>query len=246
MSRRESSCKRQLVATLLGLWTFGLWIGSAPPASTEGFELEPLSPKEQQLVSDFRKLWFERGAVFENHFIGVQTLQNPFDMWIIQELIYEVKPDYVVEAGTYYGGSSVLWALFLTTVNPEGRVITIDIEDQRLPRAKDHPIAKKQVDFLLGSSTAPEIVAQVKERVKGKRTLFILDSLHTKEHVAKELEVYAPLVTPGSYIVVQDTPVGPIHAVREFVAKDDRFVSDRSRERFLITNSMEGYLKRVK
>ncbi len=184
--------------------------------------------------------------VFKNKFLGVHTLQSPTDAWIIMEIMHEVKPDLMVEAGTYRGGSAALWAVILEHINPDGRVITIDIEDQRDPRATKLPISKRRVDFLLGSSTAPEIVAEVHRRAKGKRVLVMLDSLHSKEHVAAELEAYAPLVPVGSYVIVQDTAVGPLQAIDEFLAENDSFVADRARERYSDTSSVRGYLRRVK
>jgi len=160
--------------------------------------------------------------------------------------MYEVRPDLIVETGTYHGGSAPFWAIILEHINPAGRVITIDIEDQRTRRAKNLPIAKKRVDFLLGSSTDPEIVAEVHRRAEGKRVLVLLDSLHSKEHVAAELEAYAPLVPVDGYLIVQDTMVGPIAAIDEFLAANDSFVADRGRERYADTNTVRGYLKRVK
>jgi hypothetical protein len=114
-----------------------------------------------------------------NHFHGIQTWQNPFDVWVTQEIIFEVKPDLILETGTFRGGSSLMWAMYLEQVSPDGRVITIDIKDKRVPRSKTHPLAAK-VDFLLGSSTASDVVADVKRRAKGKRVLIILDSLQRK------------------------------------------------------------------
>ncbi len=130
-------------------------------------------------------------------------------------------------------------------VNPDGRVITIDIEDRRAPEAIAHAITKERVDFLLGSSTAPEIVAEVQRRAEGKRVFVLLDSLHTADHVYQELKAYAHLVPVGGYVVVQDTAVGPIGGIRRFIAEDPRFEPDRSRERFIIQNSISGYLRRV-
>jgi cephalosporin hydroxylase len=108
------------------------------------------------------------------------------------------------------------------------------------------PISKRRVDFLLGSSTDPKIVEEVHRRAKGKRVLVLLDSLHSKEHVAAELEAYTPIVPVGSYLIVQDTLVGPAEAIREFLEKSDAFVADRARERYPDTNSVGGYLRRVK
>lgn len=199
-----------------------------------------------QIIHHFTKLVNVSKTVLKhNHFHGVPTWQNPFDVWVTQEIIFEMKPDVILEAGTFRGGSALLWAMLLRQVSPKGRVITIDIEDRRTAAAKKDPLARR-VDFLLGSSTDPKIVADVKRRTAGKRVLVILDSLHTKEHVAKELAAYADLVPVGGYLIVQDTLVGPVHAIREFLPADGRFEIDRSRERLMYTSNHGGFLKRIK
>jgi cephalosporin hydroxylase len=211
---------------------------------------------DEEVVTRFWQFLFETKAVFQNRFMGVQTIQHPFDAWVTQEIIYDVKPDLIVEAGTYRGGSAALWAMLLEQVSPDGRVVTIDVEDQ-VTAAKDLAIVQRKVDFLLGSSTDPEIVAEVTRRAEGRRVLVVLDSLHTKAHVLDELEAYAPLVDVGGYMIVQDGAVnghpimpdygpGPWEAVQEFVAANDDFEIDLSRERFLMTGNPNGYLKRVR
>jgi len=200
--------------------------------------------KPEEIAEVMRKMG--AAPVFQNTFLGVSTLQNPSDAWIIMEILQAVKPDLIIEAGTYHGGSAALWAVILEHINPDGRVITIDIEDQRAPRAIGLPISKRRVDFLRGSSTDPEIVAEVHRRAQGKRVLVLLDSLHSKEHVAAELEAYAPLVPVDSYVIVQDTRLGPLAAIDEFLAANDSFVADRARERYPDTSSVRGYLRRVK
>ena len=182
---------------------------------------------------------------FRNRFLGVLTVQNPTDAWVVMEIMYDVKPDLIVETGTFQGGSAALWAVILEHINPRGRVLTIDIEDQRTPRSRALSISRRKVDFLLGSSTDPKIIAEVQRRAKGKRVLVLLDSLHSKEHVAAELEAYAPLVAVDSYVIVQDTMVGPKAAIDEFLAANDSFIADRSRERYKDTNTVRGYLRRV-
>lgn len=206
----------------------------------------PSPTPDEQVIQEFRQIFAKRGPVFRNKFLGISTLQNPFDAWIVQELISELKPDLIIEAGTYHGGSAILWAMMQREVVPDGRVITIDIEDKREEAARTHPIAMERVDFLLGSSTAPEIVAEVRRRAQGKRVLVLLDSLHTADHVYNELEAYASLVPVGGYVVVQDTMVGPIHGVRRFLKENPGFEVDPSRERFIVTNTREGYLRRVR
>ncbi len=256
--------KRVLLLTLVIALT-----GLAPTtAAAEGPNtIELPAPKKEiplpegwtrrQFVDRFIWLWSEtpRG-LFANRWMGVQTLQNPFDVWVTQEILYQVKPDFVVECGTYKGGSALLWAMILQQINPNGRVITIDIKDQRPPRAK-RGIARRKVDFLLGGSTDPKIVAEVTRRVRGKKVVVILDSLHTAEHVLGELRAYAPLVNMGSYVIVQDgvgnghplpidTGPGPWEAVHEFMQDNPEFAIDRTRERLLVTSNPDGFLRRIK
>jgi cephalosporin hydroxylase len=217
----------------------------------------PRELSRQELIDAFTVLWAQTPhGIFQNRWLAVPTLQNPMDVWITQEIISEVKPDVIVEAGTFLGGSAALWATILEQVNPEGRVITMDIENRAAP-AKQLPVVQRRVDFLLGSSIDPTMVSEVRRRVEGKRIMVILDSAHTKEHVLGELRAYAPLVPIGSYIVVQDSaaghpvPVagldeGPWEAVAAFLAETDDWEIDHDRERLLLTNNRNGYLRRVR
>ena len=174
---------------------------------------------------------------------------------MVQEIISEIKPDFVVEAGTYHGGSAALWAMVLEQVNPSGRVISIDIED-RSEKARKLPICQERVDFIIGSSTDPSIVDQVKQRTEGGTVLVILDSAHDKTHVLEEMNLYAPLVSPGSYLLVQDSNVnghpvkpdygpGPMEALEEFLEENEGFEIDSNRERLLFTMHPRGYIKRL-
>ncbi len=196
----------------------------------------------------------------DNHWLGVPTWQNPNDVWITQEILTEVKPDVLIETGTYKGGSALMWAMILQQINPDARVITVDIEDHTA-EVKKFALFGDKVDFFLGSSTAPEIVEEIKKRVAGKKVLVLLDSDHRKPHVLEELKLYAPLVSVGSYVIVQDSNInghpvyalsahqqgpGPMEALEEFLADNDQFVPDRGRERLLLTFCPKGYLKRVK
>lgn len=211
----------------------------------------------QRVVDQFHRMYYESADTWAtSRWLGVLTQQNPNDAWVHQEIIWEIKPDFIVEAGTLNGGSAALWAMVLEQANPEGKVITIDIEDQ-VREAKRLPIVRKKVEFLIGSSTDPKIVDEVARRVKGRKVLVILDSDHSKEHVLRELQAYSPLVSAGSYIIVQDTNVnghpvfkdfgpGPMEAVDEFLAQNNRFAPDPARERLLFTMHPKGYLKRVR
>jgi len=213
-------------------------------------------PSEQDVIDQFHKLFYDSEVWSTTKWLGVRTAQNPNDAWIHQELITQVKPDFIVETGTQFGGSAVLWAMILQHVNPKGRVITIDIKDQ-VSAAKELPIVKDRVDFLIGSSVDPAVVEEVTKRVGGKRVLVILDSDHSKSHVLAEMKAYAPLVSRESYLIVQDSNVngnpvlgkfgpGPMEAINEFLASNDQFRPDRDAERLKFTMHPKGYLKKIK
>lgn len=213
---------------------------------------------QRHVVNNFHKLWHKDQNTWRaNTWLGIHTLQNPMDIWITQEIIVETKPDFIVETGTFFGGSALVWAMILQQVNPNGRVITVDIEDHT-QEVRKLPLWKEKVDFFLGSSVSPEIIGEVRKKVEGKKVLIILDSDHHKDHVLKELFAYSPFVQVGGYIIVQDTnlsghPVyqvtwsgpGPMEAVDEFLTRDKHFEPDRSRERLLLTFCPRGFLKRV-
>ncbi len=212
-------------------------------------------PTDAETIARFTRVFGKSPTtLWPNKWLGIPTIQNPMDVWVTQEIITEVKPDFVVEAGTFKGGSAAIWAMVLEQVNPRGRVITIDIEDQVGRAAMRLPVVQERVDFLIGSSTDPAIVAEVRKRTRGKRVLVLLDSAHTKEHVLAELDAYSPMVPVGSYLIVQDTGgvliqdpnPGPAQALEAFLAKDHRFEPDRNRERMLLTMHPKGYLKRVR
>lgn len=237
----------------VALLRFETWVGERIDTMAASWRL---GPDDSWVVGRFHQIYYDRKIWANNRWMGVRALQNPNDVWITQEIITDVKPDYVVEAGTAAGGSAIAWAMFLSQVNPNGRVITIDIEDNTA-EARKVPIWKERVEFFKGSSTDPAIVAEVARRVKGKKVVVLLDSDHSKAHVLNELKAYSDFVPVGSYLIVQDTNVnghpvlpnygpGPMEAVLDFLATDNRFEPDRSRERMLFTMHPMGYLKRVR
>jgi cephalosporin hydroxylase len=239
---------------MTGMLVVSLTLGSITPASAA--PPPELTPEEREVVKRFTEIYHQRGVWLTTGWLGVQTVQVPSDNWMMQEIIATTKPDYIIETGTYRGGGSLFYATVLSQVNPSGRVITIDINPQ-LAAASKFPIFKERISVITGSSTAPEVVERIANEVKGRKVLVTLDSLHTRDHVLKELELYAPLVTKGSYLVVQDTvlnghPVepkhgpGPMEAVQEFLKTHPEFQPDTTAEKFLLTFYPGGWLKRVK
>ena len=241
---------RVLAVAVVALAALNFWQWSQPDGAAA-------APSPREITDLFNIQWSESPDTWrKNTYLGIGTQQNPFDVWITQEIISEVRPEVIVEAGTHRGGSAALWATFLAQVSPLGRVVTIDVED-RAQKARKLPIVRNRVDFLRGSSTDPAIVAEVKRRTAGKRTLVILDSLHSEDHVLAELRAYQDIVPRGSYIIVQDGHVnghpvfpnwgpGPTEAIEKFLRETDAFVPDRSRERLMMTYNPSGFLRRIR
>ena len=146
--------------------------------------------------------------------MGRPVIQLPEDMIRIQEVIYQVKPDVILETGVAHGGSLVFYASLCKAMEA-GRAIGIDIEIRPHNRVaiEEHEL-KPYITLIEGSSTDPATVDQARALVRpGERVLVILDSCHTKEHVARELAAYADFVTPGSYIVATDGVMRDVHDV---------------------------------
>jgi cephalosporin hydroxylase len=213
-----------------------------------------ISPDEQrQLMHLYHRL----GLWQSMWWLGVPVQKNPCDLWMMQQTILETRPDFIVEAGTFRGGSALYFATILSGAGLENsKVLTIDIGNGCQQAAKN-PLWQKHVEFILGSSTDPETVARIRNRVAGKKVIVVLDSVHTRSHVAEELKCYADLVGPGSYLVVEDTNIdgvpimpdagpGPMAAVREFLAspQGQTFEQDLTREALVLTFNPGGWLKR--
>jgi cephalosporin hydroxylase len=209
--------------------------------------------KQREIMKLFHDLPIWDSLWFHN----VRIIKNPLDLWMLQQIAFEVRPDFVVETGTFYGGSALYWAHTLNGMGLENaRVLTVDIQDLT-KTASTHPLWKKYVDFYLGSSTDPKIVSTIAQRVRNSRVIVNLDSDHSMAHVLRELRMYSPMVSPGSYIAVEDTHLdgvpthpeqgpGPMSAVRQFLAEDagKDFEQDFSREAFVMTSYPGGWLRR--
>ena len=212
-----------------------------------------LSPEEQSVVDRFHDLYYRRwqaGADTINlSWMGHRVLKCPLDLWVYQELIARTRPDVIIEAGTAYGGSALFMASMFELLG-HGEVITIDIQSD--PSRPKHP----RITYVHGSSTAADTVAEVLNRVAGKRVMVVLDSDHTADHVYDEMVAYSAVVAESGYLIVEDTNVnghptypefgpGPMEAVARFLAESPEFEVDRRCERFLMTLNPGGFLRRV-
>jgi cephalosporin hydroxylase len=181
--------------------------------------------------------------------LGVPVLKCPMDLVVYQEILSDTRPDVLIEAGTFKGGSALFFASIMDLLG-RGKVITIDTVNQGRP---PHP----RITYLEGYSTAPEVVSAVKSMIgPGDRVMVVLDSDHSASNVLKELRTYGPLVSAGAYLVVEDTNInghpvrpgngpGPAEALDEFLAADESFVRDAAREKFLLTFNPGGYLRKI-
>lgn len=215
-----------------------------------------LSKKEEKNVTDrFHSLFYD-SFLFdktwgESTWLGTHIKKCPFDTWMYQEILFEVKPDLIVECGTYKGGSAYYLAT-LCDLMQKGKIVTVDIENH--PNKPQH----NRITYLTGSTLDPLIVESIKEEVKKAATVMvILDDDHTCDHVLKEMRIYSSFVTKGSYLLVEDSNInghpvykefgpGPYEAIESFMKENNDFEIDKSKEKFYVTFNPNGYLKRIK
>lgn len=243
--------------------------------------LDPHDPLDPQLVtrmsqddqmSQLTRDWMVRSCEFRYSYnykwMGRPIIQYPQDMVAMQEIIWSVQPDLIIETGIAHGGSLIFSAAMLELNaacggNPEAHVLGVDIDIRSHNREaiEQHPMFRR-ITMLEGSSVGDEILQQVKTIAAGRKSILVcLDSNHTHEHVLAELRAYAPLVTVGSYCVVFDTIVedlpesalagrpwkqgdSPKSAVWEYLKETARFEIDHAiDQKLLISVSPSGYLK---
>ncbi len=206
------------------------------------------------------------GNKYSYHFewMGRPIIQYPQDMIAMQEILWRVQPDLLIETGVAHGGSLVFYASMMELIG-KGKVLGIDIDIRSHNRAaiEAHPMFKR-IELLQGSSIAPEVIAKVQSAAKGKRILVVLDSNHTHDHVRAELEAYASLVSVDSYCVVMDTAVedapddafpdrpwgkgnNPMTAVKSFIETHNHFEIDKKIDnKILVSVAPSGYLRRIR
>jgi len=226
--------------------------------------LDIYSPEGFKVLSNlFTRAGWEQKISYEPTWLGVQIIQTAEDIVMMQELIWKVKPDVIIECGVAHGGAVVLYSSMLELLG-KGHVIGVDVEIRAHNRKalEAHPL-RRRFTLIEGSSVDEGTVDQVKQHIQPKDTVLVaLDSNHTAEHVAKELKLFAPIVSQDSYLVVfdgvmqmlVDAPRGspnwdtdnPWHAVQEFLAESDEFEIDPYYNRLKVTHAPGGFLKRVK
>jgi cephalosporin hydroxylase len=240
--------RRALLYALLGRERYRRFMADAEASGRAQWLGQEIASTEDA-VDRFHLLSFYGGGLQQTYWLGVPILKSPLDCWVYQEIIHDLRPDLIIETGTDLGGSALFLASMCDLIG-HGRVISIDIR----PAAR---ITHPRVTLLVGDSTSPQIIEEVRVTAAGaERVMVILDSDHHAAHVARELRAYRDFVTPGSYLVVEDTNVnghpvmpehgpGPYEAVEDFLREDSSFEVDRSREKFLLTYFPNGFLKRI-
>lgn len=208
---------------------------------------------ERELITAFHRLWYGVGFTWGmTYYEGRVVMKNPLDLWVQQELIQMNRPSLIIETGSAFGGSTLFYAHCLErSGSPGAEVISIDIDEA--PPPVTHP----RIRWIRGrSSTDPEVVEAITGEARGHGVMVILDSDHRRAHVEDELEAYGPLVTPGQFLVVEDTNVnghpidwlageGPHEAVEAWLPKHPEFRRDELAQRYLLTMHPGGWLQRT-
>lgn len=215
------------------------------------------------VASEFLRAYYDAGDSVQigktwkdTWWMGARLAKLPMDLWIYQEILFANRPDVIIECGTAFGGSA-LYLANLCDLLGVGKVITVDIDDWdiEVPGYNGRP-SHPRITYLKGSSVDPMIVAAITERIpKGAEVMVILDSDHSSDHVAAEIERYSPLVTLGQFLIVEDTmlngyPVhddfgpGPMEAVETFMQASNEFILDPIGDKFLVSFNPKGYLRR--
>lgn len=187
----------------------------------------------------------------KTHYFGVQTLKNPFDVWVYNEIIFDVKPDVIIEIGNKNGGSTLAMAHILDAIG-NGRIIGVDLSHATVPNiVTNHP------RITLIESDGVAAFSQVQALIKPKEVVLIIeDSSHTYHNTLAILRAYAGLVTDGSYFIIEDSiiqhgldagpTIGPFEAIHDFLAENKDFYIDADKEKYIVTWNPDGFLKKSK
>jgi cephalosporin hydroxylase len=225
-----------------------------------------LDPSVREISRD----WIARVSKYKYSYnftwLGRPIIQFPQDILAMQEIVWRVKPELIIETGIAHGGSLIFYASMLELIGGQGRVLGIDVDIRQHNRIEieKHSMFKR-ISMIQGSSVEPAVMEEVRSFAQGRNSVLVaLDSNHSHAHVLRELELYSPFVTKGSYLIVFDTIVeempngyfadrpwgkgnSPKTAVWEFLKDNDRFVIDTDLEnKLVITVAPDGYLRCVK
>ncbi len=216
----------------------------------------------EQTAFEWLKVSAKNKMSYETEWFGMPIIQTPEDIVLMQELIFKIKPDFVIETGIAHGGSLILYASLFEALG-KGKVIGVDIDIRKHNRdaIESHPLFKR-IELIQGSSISEEVIEKLQQLVPKKASAVVcLDSNHYRGHVLNELKLYRQFVNPCSYIVVFDTissalansgiadksyqDNGPMEAINDFLKIDDDFVIDEEFNKLYLSMSHNGYLRRL-
>jgi len=216
-----------------------------------------MNARHRGIVREFHRLYYERGVCADygiglhkqTRYHGVETHKCPLDLWVYQELLCELRPSLVVELGTYLGGTTLFIAHQLDALM-NGQILTVDVV------SNDRP-AHSRITYLEGDTADERVIDVIGEAASATdgHVLVIHDADHRYEYVIRDLAGYSSFVTPGSYLIVEDTNVnghpvladwgaGPWEAVDDFLKLHGDFERDAAREKFLLSYNPGGFLRR--
>ena len=231
----------------------------------ERIEAQGKNEKLLAASSTFIEETIRSGYSYNFSWMGRPIIQYPQDMIAMQEIIWDIKPDLIIETGIAHGGSIIYYASLLELIG-KGQVLGIDIDIREHNRVaiEKHPMSNR-IKMIEGSAIDTDIIEQVKSYAKDKKVVMVcLDSNHTHDHVLKELELYSQFVTSGSYLIAFDTIVedlpsnfyedrpwkvgdNPKTAVHDFLKHNNDFIIDKKIDnKLLVSVAPDGYLKRIK
>ena len=225
-----------------------------------------MNKKEFEKTIKFVNFLTKKKYTYNFQWLGIDTIQFPSDLIVIQELIYKIKPNVIIETGVAKGGSLIFYSSILNLIKQKyKKVIGIDILIKKKNKNKilKHPMSKN-IQLIEGSSTDDKVIKKLKIKKKSK-VLVILDSNHSEHHVLNELSIYSKIVSKGSYLIVLDTTIeyidnnlnikknlfmrgnNPLTAVKKFLKKNKKFRIEKNlHEKSLVSNAYSGFLKKVK
>jgi cephalosporin hydroxylase len=240
-------------------WIAAYVVGAVLVLLKIGFDFFSLRSSHEDIPRKALRLAQERRE-FQHRWLGVGVIQYPTDLMTYAELIYRTKPEVFVETGTNYGGLAVYVATLLEKINPDAKVITVDIDGAKW--REDLPKIPKgllqRIVFIEGDSVAVSTVEQISQHAQGKKGMVLLDSDHSRRHVEKELKLYSQFVAVNNYLIVNDTHLeileveemkrgeGPLTASESFLHSNPEFDVDESLPGTIISCAPSGFLKRVR
>ncbi len=230
----------------------------------KNFKAQEKKIKNRQIIKTVNYL-LDTKYVYNFDWLGIPTIQFPSDLLVIQELIYNYKPDIIIETGVAHGGTLIFYSSIMTLIKKKFKIYGIDIKikDKNKYRILNHPIAKN-IKLIEKSSTDNDLLVFFKKKIKNKKTLIFLDSNHSHDHVLNEIKLFSNFIKKNGYLVVMDTTTefvnqkhvnkgrnfgkgnSPYTAVKEFLGKNKNFkICKYYENKSFITSCYSGFLKKL-